>query len=253
VSLRGDLVYLDAVVRDPSGRVVARGSRRLRDQEETSSYPIALAAEDVGPAVPLRLELRLRSDRRDAIEVAATADGSPAVAVVRPADDGLRLVYADAGGTVYRRLNALPRFRWASAVEALDPFAGAVALQRGLPADAVVLAPPARPASGADADIEVRRDSADEIRLDVDADGAGYLVVADAIQTGWQAKLDGDVVPLRRADHAMVAVFVPEGVHTVQLAARPSGWRLGVLVSLAAVVVFVGLLVWALVRRRRRP
>ena len=89
-------------------------------------------------------------------------------------------------------------------------------------------------------------------RLQVDARGAGYVVVADAIQTGWVARLDGERVNLRRADHALVAVYVPEGRHTIELVARPRGWRAGIALSLAALVVVVGLFAWILSRRYRR-
>ena len=111
--LRGDLVYLDAAVRDPSGKVLARGRRRVVDQLATTTYYIAMTGEEIPAATPLQVEISLRSDRRDTVKLAATAAGTVSVGVIRPAADGLRVAYADEGGVIYRRLNALPRIRWA--------------------------------------------------------------------------------------------------------------------------------------------
>ncbi len=250
--LRGDLVYLDVAVRDPSGKVLAHGSRRLVDQRTTTNYYVPVNGEGLPNATPLQVEIGLRSDRRDTVRLAATADASVAVGTIRPTADGLRLTYADAGGVVYRRLHTLPRIRWASTATVLDPVQTFRALGSGLPADTVVLGQSGPAATGAPAHVVVRRDSGDEIRVAVDAEGAGYLVVADGIQSGWDARLDGRSVALRRADHALVAVFVPKGAHTVELVARPRGWRVGIVVSLAALAIFSMLLVWVLIRRRRR-
>jgi hypothetical protein len=50
-----------------------------------------------------------------------------------------------------------------------------------------------------DAIIEVLRDTGDEIRARVSAVGDGYLVVADPLQYGWDATVDGR--PVRFTQH----------------------------------------------------
>ena len=249
--LRGDLVYLDATVRGPSGNVLARGSRRLVDQRESTPYSVAVNGEGIPTLTPLRVEFGIRSDRHERVRLAATADGLVAVGAVRPAADGLRVAYADAGAVVYRRLNALPRFRWASRSIVEKGSQVPAALAAGVPDDTVLLAHPGPDARGLPASVVVRRDSGDHIRLKVNADGAGYVVVADPIQTGWRARLDGRPTTLRPADHALVAIQVPKGTHTIDLVASPRGWHTGIALSLGALVILVVLIVWVLVRRRR--
>ena len=101
-------------VRDPSGHVVARGRRRYTPSPGPSIYGVAFPGEQVPLGGPLTVEVSLRSNGRDTARLAATAEGAVNVGTVRPSDDGLRLVYADAGATIYRRLTALRRIRWAS-------------------------------------------------------------------------------------------------------------------------------------------
>jgi hypothetical protein len=90
-------------------------------------------------------------------------------------------------------------------------------LARGLEPDAVVLDAGEGGGDGEPADVDVTRDDPEVLTAAVDAEGAGWLVVADAKQHGWVATLDGDEVPLVHADHAFVAVAVPEGRHEVAL------------------------------------
>jgi uncharacterized membrane protein YfhO len=65
------------------------------------------------------------------------------------------------------------------------------------------------------------------------ADG-GWLVLADTWYPGWQAAVDGERVPLYRADYLFRAVEVPPGEHQVSFTYRPLSVRLGVLISILA-------------------
>ena len=252
VRLRGDLVYLDVDVRTPSGTSMATGRRRLRDQHATSTYSVPVTGEDLDATTPLEVRVGLHSDAGDAVRLGATDTGQVSLGAVRPADDGLRLTYADAGAVVYRRLTALPRIRWAGRTKVVSASQSVAALTQGVPADTVVLAKPGPAAQGAPAKVTVDEDSGDKIRVQVDASRAGYLVVADSIQSGWQARLDGRTATLRNADDAVVAVHVPKGRHTIELVARPRGWRAGIALTVAAIAIIIGLLLWVVIRRNRR-
>jgi hypothetical protein len=251
-TLRGTLVSLEVKVRDAGGRVVARGERRLASASIEPELFVAIAGEQLAPGAPLTVELRLRSNGADRIEVAVDDRGSPALRAVRPDHDGLELTFADAGATIYRRERALPRVRWASRTEVVPSPARRVAeLTQGIGADTVLLDAPAPRATGAPARVRVREDSADRTVVAVDAAGAGYLVVADGKQDDWTATVDGHAADLVDANHALVAVRVPAGTHTVTLRATPRGWHLGIVVSIVASLGVVALLLVG-VRRRRR-
>jgi hypothetical protein len=83
--------------------------------------------------------------------------------------------------------------------------------------DTVVLSTPGPAADDAQGDVRVNVDDTDVITVQVDAHGAGYLVVADADQTGWSATVDGTPAALVAADQGLVAVAVPAGTHSVSL------------------------------------
>ncbi|TQS42182.1 hypothetical protein [Cryptosporangium phraense] len=240
-------------LRDAAGKEVARGSRQVfavgGNQQGVgvgAAFTVPISAENV-PAGTV-LTAVVSQDSQTPMIVRNSA------AVVRPADDGLRLAYAG-DAVVYQRLTALPRIRWANSVVVEPSSARRIALvnSRSLGADQVVLdaAGPAAE-SGSKASITVLNDGVDAISARVSATGAGYLVVADALQTDWGVTVDGKPASLVPADHGVVAVAVPAGVHTVALAYRTPYHRGGTYLSAAAVVGVVGVFVGGWWRDRRR-
>lgn len=240
-------VELTAELRDSDGEVVATGSL-VRQYLPAGTVTIAVAGEDVqGDGLTLRI-----TSSAD-VRLAAGGSGAVDVAIIQPTDDGLELAYADANGSVWVRENALPRIRWASETEVIDE--GAQRLERLQSADladtTVVLSDVGPVADGADADLTVEEDSGDVIRVRADAAGAGYLVVADWMHRGWTATVDGEQVDIVEADHALSAVYVAKGVHEIEFTYVGQGAAQGVVISLAAVLVIVCVLVLAWLRRRR--
>jgi Bacterial membrane protein YfhO len=154
--------------------------------------------------------------------------GGPAAYLVLPEADGLRLVHAE-DTAIYERTAAQPRIRWASGA-IVEPAAGRrleLLADHTVPASTVVLSERGPRASGQQASIEVVEASGDTVRATVVAEGDNYLVVADAIQRGWGAEVDGEAAELRAADPGVVAVAVPAGTHDVRLAYVPRVGRRG--------------------------
>jgi len=80
----------------------------------------------------------------------------------------------------------------------------------------------------------------DRVRLEVEAERAGYVVLADAFDPGWRATVDGEAAPLLRANVAFRAVAVPAGRHVIEMVYRPRAVSLGLaltLLTLALVAV----------------
>jgi hypothetical protein len=203
---------------------------------------IPVAEQSPAPAGgTLRVRLGFAAARSTRLLLAAAKGGEAAASTVTATDDGLRLVFSD-GVTIYQRLNALPRIRWAPAATVIpDPSKRILALSRGVAPDVVVLSGPGPAGSGRSATVRILQDGEDAIRVAIRAAGQGYLVVADALQHGWVAHLDGRPVALRAADHACVAVLVPPGRHVVVLRYEPPGWKPGLVVSGVSLVILVGL------------
>jgi Bacterial membrane protein YfhO len=239
---------LDVELLDAAGRVVAGDSRRLYDQVNPGRFVVPLAGDGIRGAVSARLTLH--SD----VPLRVAGGRLPQLDVTRPAaGDGVRLVYAGDGTAIYQRTTALPRFRWAShAVVVTDPAARIGLLAAGRDPSRVVLSAPGPAGSGRTGTVRVRTDGTDSSSVEVSAAGAGYLVVGDAVQQGWVATVDGRPAPLVAADHALAAVPVPAGTHTVALAYRPPGQRLGAVVSIGSVVVLLLAAIVPGVLRRRR-
>ena len=114
------------------------------------------------------------------------------------------------------------------------------------PEAVVLLAPVAGPLPPARAGrsfsvARVVADAPELLTVDTEASEAGFLVLTRSHDRGWEARLDGTPVPLRRADLALSAVLLPAGAHRLELVYRPVAFRVGVAVSLASLVVLAGL------------
>lgn len=237
----------------PDGSVLATGEHRADDPPASvNTGPVDIAVPQV--RVPAGSVVRLELVGARAPLPLSLSSGKLAIAAVRAQDDGLRTVFADSGAVIYQRTRALPRLRWASHVDVVpDPEDRIIDLERGVPADTVVLSAPGPAAGGGAARVTPlpRADGGDQdqVSAQVDAQTAGYLVVADGLQDGWTATVDGTPAPLVDADHALVAVPVPAGRHRVQVRYDSPGWALGRGISAVSVLVCVGLL--SMGRRRR--
>jgi len=242
---------LSVVLHDAAGREVASADRLDRNITAGEPFWIPLAAEDVPAGTRLTAEITMSGGTPLAV---AGRSGAPAVSTVASTNDGLKLVY-DSDSVIYQRTTALPRARWASTATVEPDSAKRLALlaSGSLAADAVVLDAPGGTADGKPADVRWENDGFDEMRLTVDADGAGYLVLADAIQSTWQVTVDGRKADLVRADHGLAAVRVPAGTHTVDFAYAPKYADLGAWVSAGTAVLVVAVVAgeWWYLRRRR--
>ena len=74
------------------------------------------------------------------------------------------------------------------------------------------------------------------VKADVDAPENAVLVLADTHYPGWRATIDGEPAEIFPAYYAFRAVVVPAGRHTVQFHYFPFSLKLGLAVSIAALV-----------------
>ncbi|MBS2551688.1 YfhO family protein [Catenulispora sp. NL8] len=205
---------IDVVIHDASGKVVATSSQ-LTGARAGTPLQVAVAADSVPAGTALTATITLHASAPLTVDA---DNGKPAVDTIDDTDDGLRVAYVGSS-VIYERLNAMPRIRWASqsTVVASQDQRVAMLASGTVPDDTVVLSDPGPAASGQPAAVRVLSDGTDSISSTVNAQGSGYLVVADADQVGWQVTVDGKNAALVKADQGLVAVNVPAGTHTVTL------------------------------------
>lgn len=148
---------------------------------------------------------------------------------------------------VFRVPSPLPRAYAVSGARRLDPGDRLLADAGFDPAREVALAGgPERPADpGFTSSVRILEDRPDRMRIATSAQSDGWLVLVDAYDPGWQARLDGRRVELLRANLAFRAIALPAGDHEAELRYRPAAVSWGVGVSLA-----FGLAALLLVARR---
>lgn len=108
---------------------------------------------------------------------------------------------------------------------------------------------------GLDESVHITSYEPERVTLEVNARADGYLVLADSWDPGWVALLDGQSIPIHRADLILRAVRVGPGVHHVEFLYRPASFYFGALISgislsILGVIVCV---VWLWSGRSRRP
>ncbi len=89
------------------------------------------------------------------------------------------------------------------------------------------------------------------VDLRASTDQGAYLVVSQAFYPGWEATLSGQPVPLFVANHALVALWVPPGEHTVALRFRPRSLTQGLYLAALGALVGAALCLLPFVTRRR--
>jgi hypothetical protein len=80
--------------------------------------------------------------------------------------------------------------------------------------------------------------------ITVTAEKPTLLVAAQTYYPHWQATVDGQPVSLWRANYAFQAVAVPSGRHTVELRYVDRSFRIGMIISIASLVLVLFAIAW---------
>lgn len=171
---------------------------------------------------------------------------------------------------------ATPVLRWTDAVGEMAPEAYLAALKgegaEGLSRRVVVhdvpertrrdfagtLTGPAGAGEGTGSDVRVIEFSPDRLFVEVVSDRPGFLYYADGFHPAWLARVDGESVPVVRANYAYKGVFVGAGRHVASFTFKPRGFIRGLrwfyALHLAAFALGgLALLRWGFGGRRRAP
>jgi len=96
---------------------------------------------------------------------------------------------------------------------------------------------------------EIVEDLPSRIRIESRMQTAGLVVLADLWDQGWKAFLDGESVPILKADHALRGVVVPFGRSTLEFRYEPADFSWGLCAMGCGVVTLIGLGAFELFQR----
>lgn len=205
---------------------------------------------------PINLSLRPSSPLFDLVgvrRVLVRPDAPP------PAEHFV-LDYEGADGRVYRNDRALPRafvvFRARACVDATRSLQLVHSDAIDFREEAILAECDAAPLAGRGGRVRtaaVRHYASDRVVIETVTDAPGYLILTDAWFPGWYATVDGVAAPIRRANHALRAVWLDAGRHTVEFHYAPLSVRIGLGISLAALVLTLGLALASLRTTLGRP
>jgi hypothetical protein len=237
--LPGAAPKLELELRDSTGAVIATNEKtipnHLQQLVEVAIDPGASTGEGT-------LRMRL-VDTEGAVQL-APAGGAVFRVVHGDGSDDLEMVAAVPGGAIFRRPDALPRYRWASTSQVIgDTHDRLAALVAGVPADTVVLDEASGAQEGGTGSVvSIDEGDPDDRTIVTRSDGPGYLVIADAVRRGWRATVDGEDAEVLTADHALMAIAVPAGEHTIGLTYTSPGGKPALALSLLGFVAIALLL-----------
>ena len=97
---------------------------------------------------------------------------------------------------------------------------------------------------------------ANELTYDVESQNGGVLVFSEIYYPGWTCTVDGNPVEIARVNYVLRAIRLDGGKHKVVLTFKPRSERITETIAYSALgilaLLFVGLLVWAFVKRSKR-
>jgi hypothetical protein len=166
-----------------------------------------------------------------------------------PTGEHFEVAYVSAAGTtVWQDTEALPR-AWfvarASAAPRIEEALDLVLREDFDPAERVVLVTVSPVTSGdASGRVELVDYRPERIELIVEADGPGYVVLADGDSPGWTATVDGEARPVLTANAVLRAVAVDGGAQRVVVRYESRWVTAGVVVSLLSALVVLGMGIW---------
>lgn len=102
------------------------------------------------------------------------------------------------------------------------------------------------------AKLELAVPSAERLHVQADMPARGLLLFSELYYPGWQARVDGQRVPIHRANGLLRAVEVPAGVHQIEMEYRPASVYAGIALSLLACFLILGYTLFVAGRSRRK-
>lgn len=96
--------------------------------------------------------------------------------------------------------------------------------------------------------IEMTQYKPNELTYESTSNSGGLAVFSEIFHPDWQAMVDGEIVPVVRANYTLLAVNIPKGSHEVKLVFKPSKYKIWKWVGLVSSIVLLLLVVLGIFR-----
>jgi hypothetical protein len=100
--------------------------------------------------------------------------------------------------------------------------------------------------------VAITRYEPQRVELQASLASPGLVILADTFYPGWQLALDGQPVPILRANRLMRAALVPAGSHTLVYSFHSPSFETGLLISAAGLAAWAPLMLLGLFLDRRQ-
>jgi len=159
---------------------------------------------------------------------------------------------------IYERIDPLPRAYLVGRCRNLDDASALVTVRATSfdPLGEVVLPPNQLCRNGSDGLIgtaTITNYKANSIDLAVIAEKPGYLVLSEIYHPDWKAYVNGKATDVLRGNYTFRAIPIEAGVHQIRMVYQPISFMIGLLISLASLVliVLVNFIILRKIRQRK--
>jgi hypothetical protein len=236
----------------------ARGYDYPTEQRYSRLWKRAVYPEEGFVISEIQAPVNARSLR--AFSLLSVADVIASRDAERPRGPGLKLAYDGRDARVYSNDRALPRAFLVSGAR--------VAYSEDAALDAVLdpgfdgrrFAVIEKPIGGLGRGVEpggagtarIAEYGRERVVIEAQAKRRSLLVLTDLHYPGWKATVNGHEVPIQRVNYLLRGIALYPGPARIEFTYEPASWRIGWILSLAALVALLGVLAVSTASRLRR-
>lgn len=101
-------------------------------------------------------------------------------------------------------------------------------------------------------EVKITNYSDGQMSINIDAPAGRILVTGDVFFPGWKVFIDNKIDKVLKVDYALKGVIVPEGKHEVRFIYDPESFKIGLKVSVATLVLLIGISGLIITRKKWR-
>ena len=83
-----------------------------------------------------------------------------------------------------------------------------------------------------------------KVKIAIELDNDGFLVLSDTYYPGWKAFIDGKETTIYKTDYILRSILLEKGAHSVEFIYDPISFKIGYIITLSTtfVLIIIGIL-----------